>query len=202
MSHSTIFSLLIFTHLLCYFLAWLIIACSPTESIYSFLTFAPVFLFFFFNTFTFLHCGLPLKDLNSKLVLTNLRDGTVHSPPITLLCCWVLLRRKWWIHSRCFQMRQRKFQTARSQHKQPVNVIFLWIEILIFPNSVPQEHILPCKFWIQEVGSTLLYWQLRDHKVFIYLSFFSFILHCCRSAKRIWNIYQGIVCWRHSSPTW
>lgn len=29
-------------------------------------------------------------------------------------------------------------------------------------------------------------------------SFSSLIPHCCRSAERIWNIYQGIVCWRHN----
>lgn len=29
-------------------------------------------------------------------------------------------------------------------------------------------------------------------------SFSSLILHCCCSAERIWNIYQGIVRWRHN----
>lgn len=29
-------------------------------------------------------------------------------------------------------------------------------------------------------------------------SFSSLILHCCCSAERIWNIYQGTVCWRHN----
>lgn len=29
-------------------------------------------------------------------------------------------------------------------------------------------------------------------------SFSSLILHCCYAAERIWNIYQGIMCWRHN----
>lgn len=70
----------------------------------------------------------------------------------------------------------------------------------LFPNAVPPECIL-AKLWIQELCWTLLYWQLCDHKLFFSVcisSFSSLILHCCCSAERIWNIYQGIVCWRHN----
>jgi len=46
-----------------------------------------------------------------------------------------------------------------------------------------------------------LYWQLCDHKLFfssLYILYSPLILQCCCSAERIWNIYQGIVCWRHN----
>lgn len=71
-----------------------------------------------------------------------------------------------------------------------------------FPNVVPHGRILP-KFWIRELGRALLYWQLCDHKLFfifsVCISSSCFLIpHCCCSAERIWNIYQGIVCWRHN----
>lgn len=89
------------------------------------------------------------------------------------------------------------------------SVVILWAihqccfhrnKSLRFPNAVPHECILPKFFWIQELGWALLYWQLCDHKLFsVCISSFSFlILHCCLSAERIWNIYQGIVRWRHN----
>lgn len=93
--------------------------------------------------------------------------------------------------------------TAFRNHKQLSHSVGhpLLINTNQFSEHILEECILP---EVLNLGTqpnivvlTALWPQTFFHSVCISSSF-SLILHCCCSAERIWNIYQGIVCWRHN----
>lgn len=88
-----------------------------------------------------------------------------------LLLC--LLENKWWIHFQCFQMPQRQLQTSQAFSGQSINVIFVYIQILIFPKCgstrAHSSKILNSTTQLNIVVLTTLWPQTFFFSQFVYL---------------------------------
>lgn len=128
-------------------------------------------------------------------------EWPVYNLPIALMFLRHLFENKWWFY---FFFSLSLTMLADATEAISNSSVILWVFRMntnLYISKCGSAGVHSCKILNSRTQLNIVVlttlWPQNSFLVCI-SSFSSLVLHCCRSAERIWNIYQGIVCWRHN----
>lgn len=131
-------------------------------------------------------------------------EWPMYNLPIALVFLRRLFENKWWFYYFFLSLSLSFTMLSDATEAISNSLVTLWVFRMntnLYISKCGSAGVHSCKILNSRTQLNIVVlttlWPQNSFLVCI-SSFSSLVLHCCRSAERIWNIYQGIVCWRHN----